>query len=177
MIREVEKEMNICIPIGLDTKGPELRILNIEKRIFRLEEKVDYLFLSFVSKPSDILEVKHFLEETNKHFPLLISKIESVEGMKNLDSLIELSDGIMVARGDLGVEIGMLESMTNSPVPTRAEVTDIGNAVLQGVDCVMLSGETAKGSFPEQAVDLMHQVCLKAEKMIKINNSYNDLKE
>ncbi|RVD91372.1 pyruvate kinase [Tubulinosema ratisbonensis] len=297
MIREVEKEMNICIPIGLDTKGPELRILNIEKEflvkkgdkifltnsepkngkslkihlknlleikkdtlifvddgllklkviekkeevletealndhtifprkkinipgfslqinflseedkkdlLLGLEEKVDYLFLSFVSKPSDILEVKHFLKETNKHFPLLISKIESVEGMKNLDSLIELSDGIMIARGDLGVEIGfvetfsaqneicekvrnkgkilicatqMLESMTNSPVPTRAEVTDIGNAVLQGVDCVMLSGETAKGNFPEQAVDLMHQVCLKAEKMIKVNNSYNDLKE
>lgn len=297
LIREVEKERNLVLPIGLDTKGPELRILNLnegmkvkkgDKILFTnkenendkvllvklknltqiqeetvifvddgllklkvierkedilvtealndhviyprkkinipgfsldmnflseedksdlllgIKEKVDYFFLSFVSKPEDILEVKDFLKKEGKHFPLLISKIESVEGMVNLDSIIELSDGIMMARGDLGVELGfvetfkaqsdivkkvkskgkilicatqMLESMTNSPVPTRAEVTDVGNAVLQGVDCVMLSGETAKGSYPEQTVELMHQVCLKAEKMIKIDQSFCNLKK
>ena len=152
----------------------------------------DYVALSFPSSANDIKKAKKLLKEAGSD-ALLIAKIERAETLKNnvIEDIIANSDGIMVARGDLGVEIGdsklpaqqkrlislarqnnkvvitatqMLDSMINSPVPTRAEVFDVANAVLDGTDAVMLSAETAVGNFPVNTVKVMHNVCIEAEK-------------
>lgn len=160
--------------------------------IFGLQNQVDFIFASFVSSDAEVHEIRELTKGWNKR-PEIISKIESKEGMQNLEKIIEASDGIMIARGDLAVEIGhekvfpaqkrisklciekdkilicatqMLESMTNSMFPTRAEVSDVGNAVLDGCDAVMLSGETASGKYPVCAVKMMRDICTEAEGFI-----------
>lgn len=150
----------------------------------------DAIALSFVESRENVLEVKKVLQEHNRTDMLIISKIESCAGVENLDEIIDESDGIMVARGDLGVEVPveklpiiqkqmikkcrekgkfvivateMLASMYTSPRPTRAEVTDISNAVFDGTDCVMLSGETTVGKHPIDAVGYMAKICEETE--------------
>lgn len=150
----------------------------------------DFLALSFVSTKDDVLEAKEILKQYNREDLKIISKIESTTGIENLDEIIEVSDGIMVARGDLGVEVPMeelpfleklmiqkcreqgkvcvvatemLESMKKSPRPTRAEVSDIAYAVTSGADAVMLSGETTTGKFPIETVRHMAIICENAE--------------
>jgi len=157
---------------------------------FGCEMDVDFIAASFVRKAADVQAVKEQLIQNGKPNVRIISKIENDEGIKNFDAILALSDGIMVARGDLGVEIPiedvpfaqktmidkcnkagktvitatqMLESMIKNPRPTRAEAGDIVNAILDGTDAVMLSGETAKGKYPVQALQTMARICSKTD--------------
>ena len=164
-----------------------------------IQNDIDCIAVSFVRKPQDLIDIRQYCAQLLKEFkfpaehpgPMLIAKIESTEGMENFDAILEEADGIMVARGDLGVEIPiwelanaqkdivrksnlagkpvvvatqMLESMIKNPRPTRAECTDVANAVFDGADCVMLSGESAKGKYPVGSVSMMNKIITEAEK-------------
>ena len=157
---------------------------------FGLDNDIDFIAASFVRKAQDVLEIREILEEKNMTHVQIFSKIESQEGIDNIDEIIKVSDGIMVARGDMGVEIPaeevpmvqkriikkcnavgksvitatqMLESMQQNPRPTRAEASDVANAVFDGTDATMLSGESANGDYPVQAVATMARIDIEAE--------------
>ena len=157
---------------------------------FGIKNKVDFVAFSFVRRPDDVSELRDILDKA-KSKAKIIAKIEEVEGLENIDKIIELVDGIMIGRGDFGIEIGvenmpmvqkeiikkcnkagkpvitathMLESMIKSPVPTRAEVSDIANAILDGTDAIMLSEETALGQYPVEAVEVMAKVAERVER-------------
>ncbi len=161
-----------------------------EDLIFGLKQGVDYVALSFVRTADDILEVKSLLHQMKVQIPI-VSKVEKPEALDNMESIIQASDAIMIARGDMGVEVGnhlvpsiqktmikacnelgkpiitatqMLESMITNSRPTRAEASDVANAIWDGTDCVMLSGETASGKYPIEAIQIMGQIVEEAEK-------------
>ncbi len=179
---------------GMNLPGMELSTPSMSEKDYRdlefgLTHRIDYIALSFVRNATDILELKNHLKKLNRNIPV-IAKIEKPEAVRNFDSILEVSDGIMVARGDLGVEMlpqevpiiqksiikkcksqgklvitatQMLESMIKNPVPTRAEASDVANAVLDGTDVVMLSAETSVGDYPVRAVNIMNNILLTTE--------------
>ena len=181
-----KKGMNLP---GMNLSTPSITEKDFNDLEFVLKHRVDYIALSFVRSANDVFELKNWLAAKGKTMPV-IAKIEKKEAVDNLTEIINASDGVMVARGDLGVELPpqevpvlqksiikqcnalgklvitatqMLESMINSPIPTRAEASDVANAVWDGTDVVMLSAETSVGKFPFRTVQMMNDIIIKAE--------------
>ncbi|MBE0570005.1 MAG: pyruvate kinase [Ignavibacteriaceae bacterium] len=174
---------------GMKLSTPSLTEKDFEDLNFLIDKPVDYIALSFVRKAEDIIQLKEWLSKNGKPTPV-IAKIEKKEAIDAFDSILNAADGIMVARGDLGVELSpakvpviqkeiikrcnetgklvitatqMLESMINSPIPTRAEAADVANAVWDGTDVVMLSGETSVGKHPVETVKMMQEIIINSE--------------
>ena len=200
----VKNHKGVNVP-GVKINLPALTDKDISDIEFGISQGIDFIAASFVRKVSDVLAIREVLERNNATDIQIISKIENQEGVDNLDDIIAVSDGIMVARGDLGVEIPteeipvvqkmmiakcnkagkpvitatqMLDSMMRNPRPTRAEVTDVANAIYDGTDAIMLSGETAAGKYPVEAVKTMATIAKRAEETMrnrrdKINKSKN----
>ena len=184
---------SINIP-GMPINLPSPTDKDIEDIKFGIKSGFDYIAASFVRTPEDVLNIRKVLEENNGEHIKIISKIENRQGIDNFDKILEVSDGIMVARGDLGVEIPMeevpirqkefiakcnkagkpvviatqmLESMVHNPRPTRAEVSDVANAVYDMASCIMLSGESAMGEYPVECVETMVKICEAIEGSLK----------
>ncbi|URT70055.1 pyruvate kinase [Cytobacillus firmus] len=185
----LKNKKGVNVP-GVSVNLPGITEKDAQDIIFGIEQGVDFIAASFVRRASDVLEIRQLLEEHNASYINIIPKIENQEGVDNIEEILEISDGLMVARGDLGVEIPaeevplvqkklikkcnaqgkpvitatqMLDSMQRNPRPTRAEASDVANAIFDGTDAIMLSGETAAGSYPVEAVQTMHNIASRAE--------------
>ena len=192
---------------GVNAPGVSINLPGITEKDaddirFGLDHCINYIAASFVRKPEDVLEIRALLKEKNMEHVQIVPKIESQEGIDNLDAIIAVSDGLMVPRGDMGVEIPaenvplvqkemirkmnlaglpvitatqMLDSMEENPRPTRAEASDVANAVFDGTDATMLSGESANGEYPVEAVATMAAIDEKAESSLPYNGRHQDL--
>lgn len=186
---EIGSKKGVNVP-GVHVNLPALTEKDIDDIKFGITKGVDYIAASFIRSASDVLAIRKVLEENGGADVKIISKIESRDGVDNIDEILEVTDAVMVARGDLGVEIPfeevpiiqkrlikkcreksktvitatqMLESMTKNPRPTRAEVSDVANAIYDRTDAVMLSGESAKGSYPVEAIQTMDRIARQVE--------------
>ncbi|UMZ74493.1 pyruvate kinase [Natranaerofaba carboxydovora] len=193
----IKDKKSVSIP-GAHLSIPVVTEKDKEDLDIAISESADFIAASFIRNAEDILEVRKVLENKGSNIPI-ISKIETKESVEHLDEILEVSDGVMVARGDLGVEIQaedvpliqkriirkanhlgkpvitatqMLESMTNNPRPTRAEASDVANAIFDGTDAVMLSGETAIGKYPIETVRTMYSIVKRTEDELFDNSSY-----
>jgi pyruvate kinase len=185
---ELGNRKGINIP-GVSVKLPALTEKDKEDIVFGIKQGIDFIAASFVRNADAVRQIKDILKEHNADVSI-IAKIENQEGIQNIDEIIEEADGIMVARGDMGVEIPaemvpaiqkeiikkcneafkpvitatqMLDSMIRNPRPTRAEVTDVANAIYDGTDAIMLSGETAMGKYPVEAIQMMNKIAVETE--------------
>jgi len=203
LLLEVKNEGILSSRKGVNFPTSKLKISAITKKdekdlIFGAKNGVDIVAISFVNSKDDILKAKEILDSLNAT-PWVIAKIETKQAVENLDEILEVADGVMVARGDLGIEVGiekvpviqkkiirranklkkpvitatqMLLSMVNSPFPTRAEVSDVANAVMDGSDVVMLSDETAVGKYPVKAVNTLKKVILEIQNIYPYYKKY-----
>lgn len=197
---QISNNKSINIP-GVNIQLPALTEKDIADLKFGVENDFDFIAASFVRKASDVKDIRRILDEMGGQKVKIISKIENKEGVDNLEAIIAESDALMVARGDLGVEIPaqdvpiiqkkmielsnkagkavitatqMLDSMMRNPRPTRAEVSDVANAVFDGTSCIMLSGETASGKYPIEAVKTMTDIAMAAENSIDYWTRFED---
>ncbi|MFN7250673.1 MAG: pyruvate kinase [Anaerobacillus sp.] len=189
----IKNKKGVNVP-NVSVKLPGITEKDANDIRFGIEQGVDFIAASFVRRASDVLEIRELLETNNASHLHIIPKIENQEGVDNIDEILEVSDGLMVARGDLGVEIPaeevplvqknlikkcnslgkpvitatqMLDSMQRNPRPTRAEASDVANAIFDGTDAIMLSGETAAGVYPVESVQTMNKIALRAESALK----------
>lgn len=216
IIKEIKNDLIYCEALTHGTIGnhknvhfpgahinlPFVREKDIVDMDFAIQNDVDFIACSFVSRASEVKEIRAYLDAHNGSDIALIAKIENKEGIDNLDEILECVEGVMVARGDLGVEISiekiptiqkqmirkvhlagkrvitateMLETMTHNPRPTRAEVSDVANAVYDGTSCVMLSGETAVGDYPVEVVKTMAKICEDTEANINYARNFKNI--
>ncbi|MBW1864653.1 MAG: pyruvate kinase, partial [Deltaproteobacteria bacterium] len=185
----LKENKGINLP-GVSVSAPSLTVKDIRDLNFGIKMGVDYFALSFVRSADDLKQIKKHISRQGQDTPV-IAKIEKPEAVENLDSILQVADGIMVARGDLGVEMKpekvptiqktiikaailankpvitatqMLETMSVNPIPTRAEASDVANAIYDGTDAVMLSGETATGKYPVETVGMMARIAARTER-------------
>ncbi len=188
----LKNKKGVNVP-GVSVQLPGMTEKDAEDILFGIEQGVDFIAASFVRRASDVMEIRSLLERKNGSDLQIIPKIENQEGVDNIDEILNISDGLMVARGDLGVEIPaeevplvqkkliekcnqagkpvitatqMLDSMQRNPRPTRAEASDVANAILDGSDAIMLSGETAAGLYPVESVQTMDRIANTTEAAI-----------
>ena len=198
---KLTNKKSVNVP-GLSLNFPLITEKDKEDILFGIKNEFDMIAVSFVRKADDILAIRHLLDEHGAPNIYIIAKIENQEGRNNFDSILNVADGIMVARGDLGVEVSaekvpslqktfirkcnqkgkivivatqMLESMTTSPRPTRAEVNDVANAVYDGASAVMLSGEVAAGKYPIECVTMMARIAKSVENDIDYWKKFNSI--
>jgi pyruvate kinase len=185
---EIGSQKNVNV-VGVRTSLPAVTPRDLDDIMFGVAHGIDFIAASFIRKPADIKEIRGAIDICDVDIDI-IAKVEDQEGLENISDIIRVSNGVMVARGDLGVQLRaeevplaqkriiekcnesnkpvitatqMLESMVSNPTPTRAEITDVANAIFDGTDALMLSGETANGAYPVQSVQMMHKIALEIE--------------
>ncbi|MGV3488687.1 MAG: pyruvate kinase [Tuberibacillus sp.] len=197
---ELKSKKGVNVP-GVSVNLPGITEKDASDIIFGIEQGIDFIAASFVRRASDVLEIRKLLEKHGSPNIMIIPKIENQEGVDNIDEILSVSDGLMVARGDLGVEIPaeevplvqkqlikrcnslgkpvitatqMLDSMQRNPRPTRAEASDVANAIFDGTDAIMLSGETAAGDYPVETVKTMNRIATRTEEALDYQHMYNE---
>lgn len=206
LVTEVQNDGMVGSRKGVNAPGVSINLPGITEKDasdirFGLDNDINFIAASFVRKPQDVLDIRELLEEKHMEHVQIFPKIESQEGIDNWDEIEKVSDGLMIARGDMGIEIppenvplvqkalirsmnaagkavitstDMLDSMQEKPRPTRAEASDVANAVFDGTDATMLSGESANGNYPKEAVAMMAHIDEKAESALALNGRHVD---
>jgi pyruvate kinase len=199
---EISDHKGVNVP-GVEISMPYLSAQDIADIEFGVEAGFDFIAASFVTTARDVLEIRSILKRKSRENVLIIAKIENAQGVRNIEEILQVADGIMIARGDMGVEIDfellpgiqkmlikqcyqsgkmvitatqMLESMIHNPRPTRAEISDVANAVYDGTSAIMLSGETAAGKYPVKAVGVMAKIAETTESKIQYQRRFENSK-